>query len=67
MLILASVDPCCMSDDGGSPRPPESQMDVEIGNNSCISGPIAPVSPVPSTNSKGLSCINILRRVVHFT
>ena len=46
-----------MSDDGGSPRPPESQMDVEMGNNSCIPGPIAPVSPVPSTNSKSLSYI----------
>lgn len=38
------LDPCCMSEDGGSPRPSETQMDV---------GPIAPVSPVPSTNSKG--------------
>ncbi|XP_028397448.1 mothers against decapentaplegic homolog 1-like [Dendronephthya gigantea] len=40
-------DRCCMSEDGGSPRPPE-QMDVELGT---IPGPIAPVSPVPSTNS----------------
>lgn len=46
-----SASPCCMSDDGGSPRPPEHQMEVEIGNNSCIQGSINPASPVPSTNA----------------
>ena len=53
-MSFSYIDPCCMSDDGGSPRPPESQMDVEIGN-SCIQGPVAPVSPVPSTTSKSLT------------
>lgn len=43
-----STDHRCMSEDGGSPRPPD-QMDVELAS---IPGPIAPVSPVPSTNSK---------------
>ena len=51
---FSCLDPCCMSDDGGSPRPPESQMDMEIGN-SCIQGPVAPVSPVPSTTSSSKS------------
>ncbi|XP_046854460.1 mothers against decapentaplegic homolog 5-like [Xenia sp. Carnegie-2017] len=40
-------DPC-MSDDGGSPRPPENQMDIEMGTSSIIPGPMTPVSPVPS-------------------
>ena len=41
-----------MSEDGGSPRPPDHQMDVDFGTNSSIQGPIAPVSPVPSSNGK---------------
>jgi hypothetical protein len=32
-------------------------MDVEMGNNSCIQRPVAPVSPVPSTISKSLTYI----------
>lgn len=56
------LDPC-MSDDGGSPRPPESQMDIEMGTSSIIPGPMTPVSPVPSATGKAIYFYQCFREV----